>query len=205
MWTYRVSESWKGRGVMIVFAGGKSVTSGPGSGPRFGRRAFRYAGSRRETYSSDRSVAFGPECLNVPGALEKLHADGDFPFRLSLFIFAGSSISGPDRAPRVFISSIQDGSVEGGRNPPGNTSLWPQRAFICVAGPPLAIPKHRRLTLIWRFASKIPIRVYTGLHGSTRIAFPWYLSPPWDRRGRGRGITSTPSPQTPLPKNSTSA
>ena len=127
---------------------------------------------------------------------------------LSLFIFAGSSISGPDRDPRVFISHIQDGSVEGGRNPPGNTSLWPQRAFICVAGPPLAIPKHRRLTLIWRFSWKTRIRVYTGLHGiRSRGTYPPHVLPVVLKGGGGgrEGLAAAPSPQTPLPKNSTSA
>ena len=140
-------------------------------------------GSRQTMRPFDENV----ECLNVPGALEKLHADGDFPVWLSLFIFAGSSISGPDRDPRVFISRIQDGSVEGGRNPPGNTSLWPQRAFICVAGPPLSIPKHRRLTLIWRFPWNTRIRVYTGLHGiRSRGTYPPHVLPVV-LKGRGRG------------------
>ena len=115
--------------------------------------------------SCKRTRCFGPECLNVPEALEKLHADGDFPIPLSLFVFAESSQSGPDRGPRVRIPRIPDGSVEGGPNPPGSTSLWPQRPFICVSGPPLAIPKRRRLTQFWASAWKTQMGVYMGLHG----------------------------------------
>ena len=47
----------------------------------------------------------------------------------------------------------------------------------------------------YRFSSKMRIRVYTGLHGSTRNPFPWDLSPPfpWSLRG-GEGGGGFPLP-----------
>ena len=128
--------------------------------------------------------------------------------------------SGPDRNPRMRIFGIPDGSVERGSKPPRTTTCGLSAlSFACLES------RWRSLSIniggsTWAafpwdlsppqgglhgFPAVGPIPPM-GLHGSTWISSRGTYPPPfpWDRRGVG-GVTAAPSPQTPLPKNSTSA